>query len=230
MRILLVLSMLFAGCASHTAIPGPLRSLGRTPPPLDLRPSSPATVATRAMSTTTSSTASRSRPQQAAAGLAMADSARHYLRHVPRGYRDDCSGFVCAVANRAGHPLGGNTASMWEAFDNQGLTHTDKVPAIGDLAFFDNTYDRNRDGRNNDDLTHIGIVVDVDEDGTITVAHSGTSQGRSELRMNLRHPRDHRGPDGTIRNDYLRRQRSTDRSGTPHLAGEMWRGFATLNF
>jgi len=122
----------------------------------------------------------------------------------------------------------GNTASLWADLHEIGATHTRIIPAVGDLAFFDNTYDRNRDGRLNDDLTHVGIVIAVDSDGTITLAHGGTSSGRSELKMNLRFPNDHRGPDGAVRNDYLRRRRSSDSSRTPHLAGEMWRGFATL--
>ena len=144
------------------------------------------------------------------------------------GYRNDCSGFVLAAVNRTGRSLSGNTASLWADMREDGNTHSRKEPNIGDIAFFDNTCDRNRDGRNNHQLTHIGVVLDVDDAGTITIAHAGTSAGRAELVFNLHHPAEHKADDGSVLNDFLRRRRSSDRPGTPHLAGEMWRGFATI--
>lgn len=223
MRLLPPLLLLLAGCSSHLKVPGPLRGLGRAPVVASARIEERTPQAPPA----TPSPAPTPRPRDDQ-GRKIADAARHYLNHRLDGFRDDCSGFVCAASTRAGRPLTGNTASLWAVLDEEGQTHRRKRPDIGDLAFFDNTYDRNRDGRVNDELTHVAIVLDVDDDGTILLAHGGTSAGRSELRMNLLHPSDHRADDGTVRNDYLRRRRSNDRAGTPHLAGEMWRGFATL--
>ncbi|MFT6146340.1 MAG: hypothetical protein ACJAZO_001771 [Myxococcota bacterium] len=226
MRQLLLIAMLATGCAGRFGMPGPLRTLGRTAAPAQ-RTSAP-TRAPDAVFLSVDDSSSRGTRRQTASGHEIAQAARHYLNHSLDGYRDDCSGFVLAAVNRTGRVMNGNTASLWADMDNDGSTHHRNVPQIGDFAFFDNTYDRNRDGRNNDDLTHIGIVVDVDEDGTITLAHGGTSAGRSELTFNLTYPNDHQATDGAVINDYLRRRRSSDRSGTPYLAGQMWRGFATV--
>lgn len=207
-------------------MPGPLRTLGRTAAPAQ-RVVAPSR-ATEPVAEGVSTPRSRAPRRQSATGHDIAQAARHYLNHSLDGYRDDCSGFVLAAVNRTGRAMNGNTASLWQDMDEDGTTHHRKVPNIGDFAFFDNTYDRNRDGRNNDDLTHIGVVIDVDEDGTITLAHAGTSAGRSELTFNLHQPNDHQAADGSVLNDYLRRRRSSDRAGTPYLAGQMWRGFATV--
>ncbi len=226
MRQLLLIALLTTGCAGRSGMPGPLRTLGRT-----AAPTQRATVQVRPTEEVVegdSEPRSRATRRQSATGRDIAQAARHYLNHSLDGYRDDCSGFVLAAVNRTGRTMSGNTASLWEDMDEDGVTHHRKVPNIGDFAFFDNTYDRNRDGRNNDDLTHIGVVINVDEDGTITLAHGGTSAGRSELTFNLYNPDDHRATDGSVLNDYLRRRRSSDRAGTPHLAGQMWRGFATV--
>lgn len=145
---------------------------------------------------------------------------------TPSGYRADCSGFVQAVVARAGGDLAGSTATMWAELRAAGRTHTRAIPSPGDLAFFDNTYDRDGDGRANDELTHIAVVLSVDADGTITLAHDGTSKGRTTLRMNLRHPAD-RTLDGAPINDALRGARRGDPPGLRYLASELWRGFGT---
>lgn len=221
MRSLLLLVLLGTGCAARTPIPGPLRQLGRTSAP-------PAPEAVREQGSERAPPDRGGERERDEAGRAIARAARHYLNHSLEGFRDDCSGFVCAATSRAGRPVSGNTLSIWADLQDIGATHHRKVPRVGDLAFFDNTYDRNGDGRLNDELTHVGIVIQVLEDRTVVLAHGGTSQGRSELRLNLQHPDDHLSPGGEVRNDYLRRRRDSDPAGTPHLAGQMWRGFATL--
>lgn len=158
----------------------------------------------------------------------MADAARYYLAHAPKGFRNDCSGFVNAVSHRAGMGLSGNTRSMWAWAEQRGYTYRRRHPAPGDLVFFDNTYDRNRDGRLNDALTHIGVVIAVQRDGTLTIAHNGTSGGRTTLRMNLNHPSVRHNAGGQVLNDPLRAKRASDPPRTPYLTGELWRGFARL--
>ena len=37
----------------------------------------------------------------------------------------------------------------------------------GDLVFFDNTWDADGDGVDNDPFTHVGVVEKVESDGTI---------------------------------------------------------------
>lgn len=114
---------------------------------------------------------------------------------------------------------------MWAASTEAGLTHHQRRPTPGDLAFFDNTYDRNGNRRRDDDLTHVAVVLDVDRDGTITLAHDGTSRGRTTLVMNLLHP-DEPERDGHLINAPLRARRKGDPADLPVLASQLWRGFA----
>jgi len=158
----------------------------------------------------------------------VAVAAKHYLKNrPPSAYRADCSGFVDAVYARAGMDIQGNTRSYWAEARSAGAIHKRKSPAPGDLVFFDNTYDRDKDGRLDDELTHVGVVLDVDSQGTIRVAHDGTSKGRTILFMNLRNPSVASDNNGNVLNSYLRRRTSGDRAGTKYLAGELFRGFAT---
>lgn len=157
----------------------------------------------------------------------MVQAAEHYLRARPA--RDDCSGYVCAVFTRAGLPLRGNSQSLWEDARAAGLTHKRKRPRVGDLAFFDNTYDRNRNGRWDDELTHVAIVLAVEDDGTILLAHGGTSKGRTTMVMNLQERDTHRREDGKELNSYLRARKKGDPRSWKYLSGQLWRGFATLS-
>ena len=161
-------------------------------------------------------------------GIEAAQGANYYLTHRPKGFRDDCSGFVCASYTRAGVPMDGTVASLWAVAKKNRYTHKRKRPRIGDLIFFDDTYDRNKDGKLNDELTHIGIVLSIDEHGTITVAHSGTSKGRTTMKVNLYHPDVHKAEDGRVLNSFLRRKTNKDRRKTQYLSGQLFRGFATV--
>lgn len=174
-------------------------------------------------------------------GLRVAAVARNMLTR-PRyrvgqiTYNRDCSGFVLAVLARSGYDTSrllansrkaGGTASLYYHLRRLGLVHRHRVPLIGDLVFFDNTYDRNGDGRANDLLTHVGIVEHVDSDGTVTFVHR-VRRGELRYRLNLFHP-------------HLRRDRRTGKAlnhplrlGTPRhgkysgLTGELFHAFATL--
>lgn len=163
-------------------------------------------------------------------GEEIASAAMYYLDHRPKGYRDDCSGFVSAALARAGIGLAGTGASMWEVADAAALTHRRKDPDLGDIAFFDDTYDRNHDGHWNDPLSHVAVVIDVGRRGDLLLAHAGTSQGRTTLHMNLQRPHERLDPDsGEIANDYLRRKATKDPADAKYLASELWRGFATFS-
>ncbi len=217
--ILPLLLMLSAGCASVPRFPGSTRPVGKAP----LSAIAAAPEATLGASPAPATGGSRASPY--AGQLALA--ATYYLSNGLDGYRDDCSGFACAVYNRAGVPLEGGTKQLWELSQAAGAVHHRKIPRIGDLAFFDDTYDRNKNGRLDDDLTHVAVVVDVDDDGTILLAHGGTSRGRTELLMNLGRPHDRQDEAGRVLNDYLRVRKSGDPAAAKYLSGELWRGFAT---
>ncbi|TSC28422.1 CHAP domain-containing protein [Corallococcus sp. Z5C101001] len=99
------------------------------------------------------------------------------------------------------------------------------TPTPGTLVFFQNTFDRNRDGLLNDGLTHIGIVERVGADGTVTFVHkSGGRVKRS--RFNLQQPEVRRDAKGQVLNDWLRRQGKKTRG---YLAGELVAGFAAVD-
>ena len=157
----------------------------------------------------------------------LALAARMGLDRRPRGYRDDCSGFISGVLTGAGVPADASVMQFWELAEHYGVTHLQEIPFIGDwLAFFDFSYDRDKNGRTDDLTTHLAIVTDVVPDGTIVMAHRGSKSGRSIIRMNLSEPTVHESEDGKLLNSWLHAQgRST--WGGWHLTGELWSGFAS---
>src|SRR4051794_21220681 len=76
------------------------------------------------------------------------------LRDVARSYNDDCSGFVRWVYAGAGIELlprdahrsdGSAAAAMWRRSREGRALKRVRSPRPGDLVFFHDTYDRNRD-------------------------------------------------------------------------------------
>ncbi len=140
-------------------------------------------------------------------------------------YRNDCSGMVEAAYARAGTTLSGSSKDLYELASDRGLLHSHKLPQVGDVAFFDDTYDRNGNGRRDDELTHVAVVESVGADGTIVMVHKGSS-GVTRINMNLKRPDDRRDEAGNSLNDYLRARSRRD-SG-PTLTGQLWRAFGSL--
>ena len=146
-------------------------------------------------------------------------------------YGNDCTGFVRAVFEPLGINLMADGArgdngvtAMWRTTNRLGRLYEGGRPLPGDLVFFKETYDLNRDGRVNDGLTHIGIVEDVEADGTVLVIHR-VARGVVRYRMNLAHPTERWTSDGRKVNDWLR----TEAPGSkPRLTGELFAGFGTL--
>lgn len=160
--------------------------------------------------------------------FALAEAARHHVDVRPRGFRADCSGFVEAITHRAGVPLKGSVAMMQAALEAEGRIHHHPIPHIGDLAFFHNTYDRNRNGRQDDLWTHIAVVVDVEPDGTLVLAHHGSK--RALIRMNLRPALQHRktDADGRVVNSVLKYRYDAPLNWPLRLTSQNWAAFATL--
>jgi hypothetical protein len=159
--------------------------------------------------------------------MELALSARMALQHRPRGYRDDCSGFISAVLTEAGISADGSVMQFWDLAEHYETTHLRDIPFIGDLAFFDFTYDRNVNGLRDDLKTHIAIVTDVEPDGTVVMAHRGSKSGRTIIRMNLEYPTVHEDESGLVLNSWLRSEMASDPNGLWNLTGEMWSGFAS---
>ncbi|WP_242346702.1 NlpC/P60 family protein [Anaeromyxobacter terrae] len=99
----------------------------------------------------------------------------------------DCSGFVQAVYEAEGVPLlrlvataapgeRSGVAGLFRAMERYGTVFGGggAWPAPGDLVFFHDTYDRNRNGTRDDRFTHVGVVERV-EHGTVVFLHRGGS-------------------------------------------------------
>ncbi len=120
------------------------------------------------------------------------------LKADDRSYNMDCSGLILAVYYKAGINLekcyagysGNGVKRLYSCLRDKKLIFNAKIPAPGDLIFWDNTYDRNGDGKFNDYFAHTGMVIDVDSHGTITYAHHNYRQGIVYEKMNLLHPHD----------------------------------------
>ena len=154
-------------------------------------------------------------------------AARHYLSVAPPG-PNQCTNYVHYVFLRAGVEVEGAPRDMWERAVELGTTHHRSRPSPGDIAFFDQTFDRNGNHRLDDPFTHVAVVMSVADDGTITLAHGGATHGTGTFRMNLEHPDTLQGPEGQSWNSNLRVQRSKDLPGTKYLASQLWHGFATV--
>jgi hypothetical protein len=150
------------------------------------------------------------------------------LRHNGTTYRYDCSGFVNAAHAMAGEDLAHrNTAGMVDYAKSLGVYERVGSPGQGDTVFWDNTHDRNKNGRLDDTFTHVGVVERVDDDGTLHLVHLG-SKGVVRIRMNLLRPNDYKNASGKILNSFLRRRTKKDRRGTQYLSGQLYSGMASF--
>ncbi len=167
-------------------------------------------------------------------GLELARTAQSFVgkQHLVWGgkrFPDDCTGLARAVYAAhgidlmadSGKPGDNGVTAIWRFTSRHGRL-LDRDPAPGDLVFFRETYDRNRDGRMNDGLTHIGVVEGTDPDGTVIVIHR-VAPGVVRYHMNLAHPHQVReSGTGRIINDYLRE------SGQLRTAAELFAGYGRL--
>jgi hypothetical protein len=144
------------------------------------------------------------------------------LTRVSKKVPDDCTGLVRLAYFTEGIDLmaGGNkpgengVSAIWRLARAAGATHFG-TPAPGDLVFFVETYDRNRDGKRNDGRTHIGVVESVDAEGTVFFVHR-SGRGVNRSRLNRQHP-------GRPLNEILRPAKGELRA---YNTGELFAGFA----
>jgi hypothetical protein len=173
----------------------------------------------------------------------LAVRARSYLgRRGPfraKGQRfgSDCSGFVEAVyaaegillrdlMQRAAPEERGGVKAAWLAVRQNGRVFgRDEWPAPGDLVFWNDTYDRNRNRRADDRFTHLGIVEYV-EDGTVYFLHRG---GRGVARgvMTPGRPTEATDADGRKLNSAIRATRHPVKDGG--LAGALLAGYGRID-
>ena len=141
-------------------------------------------------------------------------------------YRMDCSGVVSAIYQRAGIDLtqdfkkykGGGVQRIHETLRSKGLTYKPTVPVPGDIIFWDNTYDANKNGRADDVLSHIGMVVSSDKrTGDVIYVHHHEKKGIVFEKLNLLHPND------PAYNAALRDSKAKKLPGNKYLASQLYK-------
>jgi hypothetical protein len=113
-----------------------------------------------------------------------------------RRFAMDCTGTVLAIYYYAGIELDGEFARysgngvsrLYQTLEAHRLLYRPVQPVTGDIVFWDNTYDRNGDGEWNDALTHVGMVLAAEEDGTLEYVHLNYRKGITVEYMNLGSP------------------------------------------
>jgi hypothetical protein len=161
---------------------------------------------------------------------------RKSLHSATEEMRDDCIGFVRYVYATAKIEVLEAAKHRWSAGNDHenaanalflgarqmGLLRQ-RYPIRGDLVFFKETYDVNRDGLRNDGVTHVGIVDEVLPGGTVSFVHR-EARGIVVSRATPTKAKQIEGPDGTVLNDFIRRGTLEHRGYT---AGELVAGFVS---
>ncbi len=153
----------------------------------------------------------------------------------------DCSGVVMAAMYQAGLDVseeygsyeGNGVNRLHEIAVHHQVEYDLPLPEIGDLIFWDNTWDKNEDLSWNDPLTHVGIVVDVQANGIIHYVHHDYKRGITQASMNLFFPENQFGilPDGTRVEINSPMRMSSQRYLNPGqwLSSQLFRGFGRLH-
>lgn len=155
-----------------------------------------------------------------------------------RPFTLDCIGTVSAAYWGAGVDItvdfpryeGNGVARLHQSLRDRKVLLPGREPEVGDTIFWDDTWDRNGDGKfGNDPLTHAGIVVQVDEDGTIHYLHDNYFYGITVERMNLRRPADWKDESGKVINSPLYMASYPGKKGNPprFLAGDLFKAFGS---
>jgi hypothetical protein len=135
--------------------------------------------------------------------------------------------FYESVNSGAGHSGMRSGCELLFHFFRKKQRYTSKKPRMGDIVFFDNTYDKNRNQRWDDPLTHVGVVISVAKDGTVEFVHGNVGRPKSikEAYLNTNDPNSYR-KNGKVINTYLRRKYRWERkSERNQMAGELVKGF-----
>jgi len=155
------------------------------------------------------------------------------MKDKKKSYDIDCSGFVRAVFVMAGideledkiNNISGNSGvvRIWRLIKSKNKIFGKNLkPKKGDMIFFNNTYDKNGNRKNDDNLTHMGIIESVDRKGTIKYIHSTTSEGVIVSYANPYHP------NNVKYNTYLRAEKSKDPKGTRYFSGGLIDSYGTI--
>ncbi|MBS2025826.1 MAG: CHAP domain-containing protein [Deltaproteobacteria bacterium] len=157
------------------------------------------------------------------------------VRVKGKAFRYDCSGFVRGMYSALGIDVmsGGGSEDdngvrlIHHYVETHGQNHSRAVPNAGDIVYFDNTWDKNGNGKLDDPLTHVGLVEEVRADGTVMVIHRA-NRGIVRDPMNLLRPHELRDEQNHELNAYLRPKGRKEPAGIPHTMAELWAGFGTV--
>ncbi len=148
----------------------------------------------------------------------------------------DCTGFVEAVYQAEGIPLRAlmrrtapeertGVGAAYRTVRTYGsVLGRDAWPSPGDLVFWHDTYDRNGSGGSDGALTHVGIVLWV-EDGTVVFIHRG-SKAVARGAMDTRRPEE-AAAGGKVVNSPIRK-RTARPDGIPVLAGALFAAYGRI--
>ena len=206
-----LLAALVAGCATFGS---PARRESAAPPAAE----KPATEVQR-------------RVAESAAALV----GRKRLTIDGRRFRYDCTGTILAAHYAAGIDLeaefdrytGNGVLRLYKLAGDHGLIREGDTPRPGDVVFWDNTYDRNGDGRWNDSLTHAGIVIRSYGDGRVDYVHHNYREGIVVARMDLGSPEVHR-TGGRLVNSPMRMKSDRHLEPSRWLASHLYRSRGML--
>ncbi len=109
-----------------------------------------------------------------------------------RSFLYDCSGFIFYIYYKAGIDLNsyivdqtpfGGVHQLYLIAKNY-FSVSQISFNFADIIIFDNTYDRNKNGKDDDLFTHVALIVDVKDDGTIVYIHK-SNRGVQKGYMNI---------------------------------------------
>lgn len=167
------------------------------------------------------------------------------LKKVPKvgkkGFTSDCIGFINYVYYRAGIDLqkvygDGNRGvdSLYFGLQKYKFVFEAKIAKPGDIIFFDNTYDVNKNKKWDDPLSHVGIVDSIGKHGTITYIHYSSSQGITCDTMNLYYPKTHAFVQKNTKkkiviNSYLKKKKKGEKyPDKQYISAFFFRSFAHI--
>ena len=151
-------------------------------------------------------------------------------------YVADCSGMVRGIYEAIGIDLMQDSHRFPEVKGGVEIIHKSykanewkdvtTIPKVGDLIFFNNTWDANKNGKWDDPLTHVGIVEGIEEgSNTISFIHA-VHAGIRRYRINLDHPKDYMYKKRKM-NDFLRRRPDWDKDRTKYMSSNLF--FSYIN-
>ncbi len=101
-----------------------------------------------------------------------------------------------------------------------------RLPKIGDIIFFSNTWDKNRNRRFDDPNTHVGIVTNTNKNGSVTFIHANTGRPKRIRKafLNIKLRNKFRKGSQQV-NSYLQARYRWDRRRRKSTAAELVKSF-----